>query len=389
MGHRVGVLSVGMQKFESKKAATIEEMVLDVMKSALDSAKLSLDDLGGVVFGSAVDGFTGTDGPELQASRVLGSRGLPTFRVSTSGSTAISTPNLGYHWVASGQADIVMVVCFDQMSPSGRPQAVFNTVYDEMYVRPVGLNVPIQCAMEARLFLHKYGHTEQQMAKVSVKNHRNALANPYAQLGLDLTTEQVLASPYIAWPVKRLDTSPTSDGARAIIFAREEIVRDAKPNPVWVRGVGQSGDSVWFMGRSNGNLGRLDYAYDAARQAYEMAGIKKPADEINVAEIYDPFTYKEMQHCEAMGLCPEGGAGRMIDEGISERDGRLPVNPSGGLLGEGNPIGAGMSRLCWLYLHLAGEAGDCQVANQPRLGVSCGWGGMYQYSAVMVLGRDD
>ncbi len=386
---RVGVLSTGMQKFESKKQATIEEMIFDVMAKAIDSAGLSAQDLGGVVFGSAVDGFTGTDGPELQALHVLGRRGLPTFRVSTSGSTAISTPILGYHWVASGMADVVMVVCFDQMSPSGRPQAVFNTVYDESYVRPVGLNVPIQCAMEARQFLHNYGHTELQMAKVSVKNHRNALSNPYAQLGMDLTTDEVMASPYISWPVKRLDTSPTSDGARAILFAREEIVRDLKPNRVWVKGVGQAGDSVWFMGRSNWNLGRLDYAYEAARQAYEMAGVKTPSAEVQVAEIYDPFTYKEMQHCEAMGLCAEGGAGAMIDEGVSEREGRLPVNPSGGLLGEGNPIGAGMSRLCWLYLQLAGEAGDCQVPNEPRLGVSCGWGGMYQYSAVMVLGRDD
>lgn len=389
MAVRVGVLSTGMQKFESKKQATLDEMIFDVMQKALSEADLSIADVGGVVFGSAVDGFVGTEAPELQAANALGREGIPSLRVSTSGSTAISTPNLGYHWVASGKADVVMVVCFDQMSPCGSPQAVFNTVYDESYIRPIGLNVPIQCGMEARLFLHHYGHTEMQMAKVSVKNHANALDNPYAQVGMRLSTDDVMASPYISWPVKRLDTSPTSDGARAILFAREEIVRERKTSPVWVKGVGQAGDSAWFMGRTNSNLGRLDYAYEAARQAYEMAGVKDPSREIQVAEIYDPFTYKEMQHCEAMGLCEEGGAGRMIDDGISERGGRLPVNPSGGLLGEGNPIGAGMSRLCWLYLQLAGEAGPCQVPNQPRLGVSCGWGGMYQYSAVMVLGRDD
>ncbi len=389
MAHRVGVLSVGMQKFQRQRMETLDEMVSDVVTKALTGAGIGVEDVDGVVFGAAVDGFTGQEAPELHALSVFGSSGLPNFRVTTSGSTAVTSPILGYHWVASGLADIVMVVNFDQMSPSGAPQAVFNTVYDELYIRPVGLNVAIQGALEARRFLYRYGHTEEQMAKVSVKNHRNALANPYAQLGMELTVDDVMRSPYISWPLKRLDTSPTTDGARAIIFAREEIVRERAAHPVWVKGVGQAGDSVWFMGRRNRDLARLDFAYAAARQAYEMAGISKPSQEIDVAEVYDPFTYKEMQHCEALGLCEEGGSGRMIDEGISERDGPLPVNPSGGLLGEGNPIGAGMSRLCWLYLLLSGQAGGCQVPKEARTGVCVAWGGMYQYSAVMVLGRDD
>jgi acetyl-CoA C-acetyltransferase len=378
-----------MQKFQRQRLETLDEMVSDVVTKALTGAGIALRDVDGVVFGSAVDGFTGQEAPELHALPVFGGSGRPAFRVSTSGSTAVTTPILGYHWVASGLADIVLVVCFDQMSPSGAPQAVFNTVYDELYVRPVGLNVPIQMAMEARQYLHRYGHTEEQMAKVSVKNHRNALGNPYAQLGAELTVDDVMQSPYIAWPVKRLDTSPTSDGARAVVFAREEIVKERTAHPVWVKGVGQAGDTVWFMGRRNQDLGRLDSAYSAASQAYEMAGISKPSQEIGVAEVYDPFTYKEMQHCEALGLCEEGGAGRMIDEGTSERGGSLPVNPSGGLLGEGNPIAACVSRLCWLYLQLSGQASGCQVPNEPRTGVCAGWGGMYQYSAVMVIGRDD
>ena len=159
-------------------------------------------------------------------------------------------------------------------------------------------------------------------------------------------------------------------------------------DPVWVKGLGRGADSVWFMGRRNSDLARLDYAYLAAGQAYEMAGIRNPQTEIDYAEVYDPFTYKEMQHCEALGLCPEGGAGRMIDEGISLKDAALPVNASGGLQGEGNPIGAGMSRLCWCYLQIEGRAGDCQVPKEVNLAVCNAWGGMYQYNAVMVIGRD-
>jgi acetyl-CoA C-acetyltransferase len=119
-----------------------------------------------------------------------------------------------------------------------------------------------------------------------------------------------------------------------------------------------------------------------------MAGITDPAREIHYAEPYDPFTYKEMQHVEALGLCEEGGAGRFVREGTPYRDGDLPVNASGGLLGEGNPIGAGMSRFNWCWLQIKGEAGDCQVSREVDTAVCTGWGGMYQYNATVVLGRD-
>lgn len=390
MAKRVAIVGVGMDKFARRKDETVEEMVYKVTKNALESAGLPREAIDAVVFGAAVDGFIGNIAAEKAAIGGAGAWLKPTMRSCTSGSTAISSPILGYLHVASGMYDVVLCVCFEKMGDCRpAPQHVFNTVYDESFVRPIGLNVPVQCSLEARRYLHRYGITERQMAKVSVKNHGNALDNPYAQLGMKLTVEDVLASGYVSWPVKRLDTSPTTDGARAVIFASEDVVRDMTDDPVWVKGVGTCGDSVWFMGRRNWDLARLDYAYEAARQAYDMAHIKGPSKEIDVAEVYDPFTYKEMQHCEALGLCPEGGAGRMIDEGICLRDGKLPVNASGGLLGEGNPIGAGMSRLCWAYLQIKGQAGGCQVTKKDVNTAVCnGWGGMYQYNAVMVIGRD-
>ncbi len=389
MARRVAIVSVGMDKFASRKVETVDEMVYRVAKNALDNAKLPREAIGAVVFGCAVDAFTATQAAEKVAIGGAGGRLRPTMRNCTSGSTAISTPILGYLHVASGLYDVVMCVCFEKMSEC-RPHAqhVFNTVYDEYFVRPIGLNVAIQCSLEARMYLRRYGNTELQMAKVSVKNHGNALDNPYAQLGKKLTVEDVMNSPCISWPVKLLDTSPTTDGARAVIFASEDVARDITDDPIWVKGIGRGGDSCWFTGRRNSDLARLDYAYYAAKQAYEMANIEDPSQEIDVAEVYDPFTYKEMQHVEALGLCPEGGAGRMIDEGISLREGKLPVNPSGGLLGEGNPIGAGMSRLCWAYLQIKGQAGGCQVPKDVNTAVCNGWGGMYQYNAVMVIGRD-
>jgi acetyl-CoA C-acetyltransferase len=387
MAERVALVGVGMQKFEFHKTETVEEMVFDVARNALESARLGKEDIDAVVFGSAVDAFCGIHNSDKVAIGASGGLFKPTMRNSTSGSTAVSTPILAYEHVASGLYDLVMVICYEKMSENKSAQAVFNTVYDEAFVRPIGLNVPIQCGLEARAYLHRYGITERQMAKVSVKNRGNALSNPYAQLPMKLTVDDVMASPVLSWPVKLLDTSPVTDGARAVIFASERVARELTDDPIWVKGVGRGADSVWFMGRKNRDLGRLDYAYLAASQAYEMAGIRNPQAEIDYAEVYDPFTFKEMQHCEALGLCPEGGAGRMIDEGISLKDGPLPVNASGGLQGEGNPIGAGMSRLCWCYLQMKGQAGDCQVPKEANTAVCNGWGGMYQYNAVMVLGR--
>ncbi|MBC7106974.1 MAG: thiolase domain-containing protein, partial [Firmicutes bacterium] len=380
MPKRVAIVGVGMQPFARRKAETVEEMVYDVCKKALEDARLPAEAVEAVVFGSAVDAFCSIHNSDKVAVGAAAGLLKPTMRNSTSGSTAVSTPILGYMHVASGLYRIVMVVCYEKMSENLAPQGVFNTVYDEFFVRPIGLNVPIQCGLEARAYLHRYGITEEQMAKVSVKNHTNALDNPYAQLGMKITVEDVMNSPYISWPVKLLDTSPVSDGARALILASEDVVRDITDDPVWIKGVGRGADSVWFMGRRHMDLARLDYAYLAAKQAYDMAGIRNPREEIDVAEVYDPFTYQEMQHCEALGLCPEGGAGRMIDEGVSLREGRLPVNPSGGLLGEGNPIGAGMSRLCWAYLQVKGKAGACQVPKEVNTAVANAWGGMYQYN---------
>ncbi len=385
---RVGVLSVGMMPFARVRPEDTQEMVYQVTREALERAKLRRDDLDAVIMGSAVDPFSGINESDKFLVAGSGSIGKPFMRNATSGSTATSTPTLAYEVVASGLAEIALCVCYEKMSENENSQKVFNYVYDPAFVRPVGLNVPIQCGLEARAYLHRYGITEEEMALVSVKNLGNAKANPYAQRGRDVTVEEVLESPYISWPVKILDTSPVSDGARAAIFASERVMRELDDDPVWVRGVGRGADSYWYMGRRNKDLGRLDYAYLGARLAYEMAGIREPSKEIHYAEPYDPFTYKEMQHTEALGLCEEGGAGRFVREGTAARDGELPVNASGGLLGEGNPIGAGMSRFNWCWLQIKGEAGDCQVSRQVDTAACTGWGGMYQYNATIVLGRD-
>src|SRR5262249_47577703 len=153
---RVGIASVGMMPFARLMEETSEEMAYRVAKDALDRAGLRRDDIDAWVVGSAVDGFAGVNESDKFLVAGAGGSGKPWFRNATSGSTAVSTPDLAYSVVASGLADVVMCICYEKMSDNENSQKVFNYVYDPAWVRPVGLNVPLQCGIEARAYLHRY-----------------------------------------------------------------------------------------------------------------------------------------------------------------------------------------------------------------------------------------
>jgi acetyl-CoA C-acetyltransferase len=206
--------------------------------------------------------------------------------------------------------------------------------------------------------MNKFGISEEQCAMVSVKNHRNAKNNPYAHLPLDITVEDVMNSPMLAEPIKRLDTSPISDGACAIIIATEKEARRRAKRPVWVKGVAHCTDAY--------RLGERDLTYSsaletAAKKAYQMAGITDPLRQIDVAEVYDAFSYMELMWTEGLGLCDRGEGGTLIESGRTEMGGSLPVNPSGGVLSAHPVLVAGLARIAEAVLQLRGEADARQV----------------------------
>jgi len=203
-------------------------------------------------------------------------------------------------------------------------------------------------------------------------------------LAADITVEDVLNSEVLAWPVQRLDISPTSDGAAAMVLAAEHVAKRITDKPVWVKGVGWALDTAYWTNR---DLYYPKYVESAARMAYDMAGIKEPRKEIHVVEPYDPFDYKELHHLEGLLLCGKGEAPRLTADGVTARDGDLPVCPSGGLLGVGNPIAAsGVMKLNEIFWQLRGEAGKRQVPGQPRTGLAQSWGDLMQVGCVVVLG---
>ena len=301
------------------------------------------------------------------------------------GGTGVFMPIQGWYHVASGLFDTCLVVAEEKMSSClPHPQGAFITIWDQFLESPLGVSLLWFFAFEMNRYMWVHGITEEEIALVSVKNKRNALDHPCAQLAAEITVEDVMNSEVMAWPVKRLDVSPTSDGAAAIVLVSEDVAKRITDKPAWIEGVGWCLDSMWAVNR---DLYYPEYVEYAARMAYKMAGIKEPRKEINIVEPYDPFDYKELHHLEGLLLCGKGEAAKLTVDGVTQRNGDLPVCPSGGALGVGNAIAAtGMMKVCEIFWQLRGEAGKRQVPGKPRKGLAQAWGDEMQVGTVVIMG---
>jgi acetyl-CoA C-acetyltransferase len=383
---KVACIGAGMTLFRRRLLETGKEMCWEAAKMALDSAGLTIDDVDAVVFGSAPDAF---DGIHMKGENVLdgcGAVGKPYVRVYTGGGTAVFSPIAAYWHVASGAFDCVLVVNEEKMS-SCQPhaQSVFGHIWDPILDRPLKPNLVWIFAMEMNRYMTVHNVRYEDIAAVAVKNKRNAVAHPCAQLAdANITVDDVMNSEMMAWPVRRLDISPPSDGASALVIASEDFVRKRKvESPVWFGGVGWCIDTTMWTDR---DLYFPEYLARAAKMAYKQAKIDRPREQIDFAEPYDPFDYKELHHMEGLQLCKKGEAPILTREGVTQRDGDLPTCPSGGLLGVGNPIAATMGiKVGELYWQLSGQAGKRQIPHEIHTGVTNAWGDLMQFSSVVVM----
>ncbi|MCI0402779.1 MAG: thiolase domain-containing protein [Acidobacteria bacterium] len=382
---RVAVVGAGMTKFVRRALETPKELAWLATKAALDSAEMTLDQVGCVVQGTAPDAFDGLHQKGEYLADGSGAWKKPYLRCYVGGGTGVYAIAQGWFHVASGLFDTAIVVCEEKMSScQPHPQAAFLTIFDNFTEQALKPNLLWIFALEQNRYMATYGITVEEIARVSVKNKRNALDHPAAQLGANLTVKDVVNSEIMAWPVHRLMVSPTSDGAAAVILAAEEVANRITSQPVWIQGVGWCLDTSYWTNR---DLCYPEYVEKAARMAYKMAGVREPRKEINIAEPYDPFAYKELHHLEGLQLAPKGKAPQLLADGVFDRDGDLPSVPSGGLLGVGNPIAAaGTMKICELFWQLRGEAGKRQVPGKPERGVAQAWGDLMQVGTVVVMG---
>ncbi len=387
MGMRkVAVVGAGMTKFVRRAQETGKELSYEAAKMALDSCELTLEDVDGVALGTAPDAFDGVHMKGEYLSDGAGAWRKPFMRSYVGGGTGVFAPIQGWYHVASGLFDVCLVVCEEKMSScQPHPQGAFLTIFDHTTERPLGPNLLWIFALEMNRYMQTHGLQKKDIALVSVKNKRNAADHPCALLPEpNITVEDVLNSEVLAWPVQRLDVSPVTDGAVALVLASENVAKRITDKPVWIKGVGWSLDSAHWTNR---DLYYPKYVEYAARMAYEMAGIREPRKEIHIVEPYDPFDYKELHHLEGLLLADKGDAPRLTAEGVTARTGNMPVCPSGGLLGVGNPIAAaGLMKVAELFWQLRGEAGKRQVPGKPITGLAQAWGDLMQVGTVIILG---
>jgi len=237
--------------------------------------------------------------------------------------------------------------------------------------------------MYAWAHIAKYGTTEEQLAKVRVKNSHYGAANPKATYRKELSLDEILSSEVISSPLKKFDCCANADGASCIIIASGDVAKRVTDIPIWIIGLGAATDTMTMSGRQS--LTGLRCAQEAAKQAYEMAGIG-PGD-IDVAEVHDCFTVAEIMACEDLGFAKPGEAPRLVEDKETYVGGKIPVNVDGGLLSKGHPIGAtGGSQIRTIVNQLKGKAGEIQVEG-AEIGLVHNIGGVGQYGNVTILRR--
>ncbi|MFQ6089863.1 MAG: thiolase domain-containing protein [Candidatus Bipolaricaulia bacterium] len=387
MMRRVAIVGIGHSRFGQRSDASLRELAFEAVKSCLADADLPLQDVESMVVSVASDEFAFSLQPSAQIVDYLGFHPKPSFRVEgacASGSVAVRT---GWMTVASGLADLVLVVGAEKMTeiPTGRATEIMGKGGDSIWEYPFGLTFPGYYSLIARAHMERYGTTEEQLAQVAVKNHHYGMLNPYAPMRKEIAVDDALNSFMVADPLKLYDCCLISDGAAAILLAVERLAKRISDRPVWIAGLGLATDTLPLTERED--LTTLRGAVAAAEQAYRMAGVG-PKD-IDVAVVHDCFTIAEIVAYEDLGFCKKGEGGRLIEEKRTYVDGDIPVNVDGGLKSKGHPIGAtGVSMAVEIAKQLRGEAEPGRQVEGAAIGLSHNVGGSGQHVAVHVYRRE-
>jgi acetyl-CoA C-acetyltransferase len=385
---RVALVGAGLSKFGVRKAS-YRDLIWEAGKACFDSLPaVKPKDVEGLVVGSVMPERTAFQSHiSSLAAEALGIQptalSARTEHMCASGTVGI---RYAYAFIAAGLADLVMVLGVEKLNQPSGDEAILNmgTGVDREWEAAFGLTAPPCFALAAQRHMSEYGTTEEQLALVGVKNHTHAARNPNAHFGKGATLEQVLCSRMISSPLRLFMCSPITDGAAAVLLASEERARALTGTPVWIRGTGQALDGFQLSALPE------DYAQwpslrRAAGAAYRMAGIG-PAD-VDLAEVHDCFAIAELIAYEELGFCKKGEAGAFVAAGRSDYGGDVVVNPRGGLIGCGHPLGAtGVAQAAEVFAQLRGEAGARQVPD-ASLGLTHNNSGMGEH-VVMIYGRD-
>ncbi|MDE0308432.1 MAG: thiolase family protein [Acidiferrobacterales bacterium] len=370
-----------------RDGSTFRDWIRLVGQDALKQAQLERSQVDSVIVASESDMLSLQVSPAALVTDELGLLGAAAVHVEAGGASGAAALREGYIQICSGLAENVLVIGYDQtasrLSRAG-VQRVYSLSFDADIEGWSGISTANLYALSFKLYCRELNANSRQAALVSVKNHGNAMYNPFAHKPMDITVDDVLQSDVISDPYRLLDCSVISDGAAAVVLSAENGGAGRR-HSIRITGSGCSTDSVRLGDRSAAHM--FSAKSQAARQAYSQAGVTDPGREIDVAEVYDAFSGAELQGIEALGLCPSGRAGPEMEAGRFSSDGALPVNLSGGLIGQGGAPGAtGIAQAVNVYRLLCGTfEPQLQPARKLRRGLTDAHSGVCTVGIVHVI----
>jgi acetyl-CoA C-acetyltransferase len=384
----VSIVSAGSSQFGRLDGVFGRELFADAAKEAFDRCP-NLDpikDVEALFVGHMGESYEhqGHTGPTL--ADWTGLLPKPAVRLESACASSGAALRTGIQAILSGMHKVVMVGGVEKMTHRTTAEVTefLAMASDLPFEQWNGLTFPALYALMATAHMHEYGTTEEQMARVAVKNHHNGTLNPKAHMQKEITLEKAMGSKVIAWPLKLYDCSLITDGASCLILTHPDLAKKFTDSPVHVIGSGQASDAIGLYEREK--LTSLKAARLAGQEAYRMAGVE--VKDLDVAEVHDCFTIAELMAYEDLGFCGSGKGGKLIEEGTTELGGKLPVNPSGGLKSKGHPVGAtGTAQAYEIYLQLTEQAEKRQVKG-AEIGLSHNVGGSGATACVHIYRRN-
>jgi len=383
MANLCAVVGIGQTKYRSKRAdVSIAGLVREAASRALEDAGLTWKDMEAVVLGKAPDFFEGVVMPELYLAEALGAVGKPILRVHTAGSVGGSTGVVAASYIQSGLFRRILTLCFEKQSEGN---AMWALSPNFPFAPHINAGAGGYFAPYIREYIRKSGAPADVGMMVAVKDRKNALKNPLAHLHIpDINMEMVETSGMLWDPIRYLESCPSSDGACAMVLCSEDLVKESPQRPVWVLGTAVRSEAAMYAGR---DTVRAQAGRDCARDVYAQAGITNPRKDLDMAEIYVPFSWYEPMWMENLGFAEENQGWRMTMEGATALDGDMPINCSGGVLSS-NPIGAsGMIRFAEAASQVRGTAGEYQIEGAKKA-MGHAYGAAHQFYAMWVVSSE-
>ncbi len=385
----VAIIGVGCTEFGELWDKSFREIFVDAGVSAIEDANMQGGKIDALYVGNMSGGrFIEQEhlGALIADYSGLASLHIPSTRVEAACASGGLALRQGIIAVASGYHDIVIAGGAEKMTDVGVETTTdaLAAAADREWEGIMGATFPGLYAMIARLHMHKYGTTQEQLAGIAVKNHHNGTMNPKAQFQNEITIDTVINSVMVADPLRVFDCSPISDGASAVVIAPAEIAKKYSDTPIYVKASAQASGTISLHDRPD--ITTIDATVAAANRAYKMAKLA-PGD-INFAEVHDCFTIAEICAIEDLGFVKKGEGGKAAESGLTAIGGKIPINPSGGLKACGHPVGAtGVKQAVEIVLQLRGEAGKRQI-DGAKIGLTHNVGGSGGTAVVHIFGRD-